>query len=171
MTPGRRRVPKILVPVDFGESALEAWRYVRTLARRSNARIHVLHVVKQPQVGGLWRTERARVQMSERLAEADSSARRGLARLVRRSGRRARRVMIATAIGPIVDRILEYAARNRIDVIVMGTHRRGFVGRRLFGSVADRVVQRSPVPVVRVHRGAQPVRIRRRPRMHASRAR
>jgi nucleotide-binding universal stress UspA family protein len=79
--------------------------------------------------------------------------------------------MIATAIGPIVDRILEYAARNRIDVIVMGTHRRGFVGRRLFGSVADRVVQRSPVPVVRVHRGAQPVRIRRRPRMHASRAR
>lgn len=43
--------------------------------------------------------------------------------------------------------ILEYAALDEIDRVVIGTHGRSGVTRALLGSVAERVVRRSPVPV------------------------
>jgi nucleotide-binding universal stress UspA family protein len=43
--------------------------------------------------------------------------------------------------------IVEYAAENDIDQIVMGSHGRSGVTRILLGSVAETVVRRSPVPV------------------------
>ena len=51
--------------------------------------------------------------------------------------------------------ILEYAAENDADAIVMATHGRTGVERFLLGSVTERVVRRSPVPVlvVRVEDG------------------
>ena len=56
----------------------------------------------------------------------------------------------ATAIGTPVDRILQYIADEGIDLVVLGTHGRGAVGHLLLGSVAERVVRRSPVPVLTV---------------------
>jgi len=47
-------------------------------------------------------------------------------------------------------RIVQYAREQPIDVIVMGTHGRGGLDRLLLGSVAERVVRRSPVPVLTV---------------------
>lgn len=44
--------------------------------------------------------------------------------------------------------IVSYASENPCDVIVMGTHGRSGVDRLLLGSVAERVVRSSPVPVV-----------------------
>ena len=43
--------------------------------------------------------------------------------------------------------ILEYADDHGVDQIVMGSHGRGAVGRLVFGSVAETVVRRSPIPV------------------------
>jgi nucleotide-binding universal stress UspA family protein len=42
-------------------------------------------------------------------------------------------------------------ADERIDLVVMGTHGRGMVEHLLLGSVAERIVRRSPVPVLTVH--------------------
>jgi nucleotide-binding universal stress UspA family protein len=56
--------------------------------------------------------------------------------------------------------ILECASESAVDLIAMETHGRGGVARLLMGSVADKVVRASPVPVL-LHRprveGAQPV--------------
>ena len=46
--------------------------------------------------------------------------------------------------------ILEYAEAANCDVVVMGTHGRTGVDRLLLGSVAERVVRSSPVPVVTI---------------------
>lgn len=48
--------------------------------------------------------------------------------------------------------ILGYAARNGIDMIVMGTHGRTGLDRYLLGSVTEKVVRMSDVPVVTVRR-------------------
>jgi nucleotide-binding universal stress UspA family protein len=46
--------------------------------------------------------------------------------------------------------IVAYAEESETDVIVMGTHGRSGVDRLLLGSVAERVVRSSPVPVLTV---------------------
>jgi nucleotide-binding universal stress UspA family protein len=61
------------------------------------------------------------------------------------------RITTAVEIGSPVVRILEYVAAQHPDLIVMGTHGRGLVGHLLLGSVAERVVRASPVPVLTVH--------------------
>ena len=48
------------------------------------------------------------------------------------------------------EEILEFVAEHDIDMVVMGTHGRTGLDRALMGSVAERVVRRSPVPVLTV---------------------
>ena len=55
-----------------------------------------------------------------------------------------------TAIGPIVKEIIEVAKAEHVHLILMGTHGRDLVGRALMGSVAQRVVAHSTVPVLLV---------------------
>ena len=46
--------------------------------------------------------------------------------------------------------ILDHVAENDVDVVVMGTHGRTGLSHYLIGSVAERVVRQSPVPVLTV---------------------
>jgi nucleotide-binding universal stress UspA family protein len=55
-----------------------------------------------------------------------------------------------TAIGPIAKEIIDSAKSERVHLIVMGTHGRDLVGSALMGSVAQKVVAGSAVPVLLV---------------------
>jgi nucleotide-binding universal stress UspA family protein len=50
--------------------------------------------------------------------------------------------------GDVAESIFDFARQKEIDVIVVGTHGRGGLGRALMGSVAERVFRQSPVPVL-----------------------
>lgn len=51
---------------------------------------------------------------------------------------------------PVHREILDYAAEHEVDLIVMGTHGRHGLDRWLLGSVAERVVRTSDIPVLTV---------------------
>jgi nucleotide-binding universal stress UspA family protein len=118
----------ILVPVDGSPSSIAALEQALALADEATARIHVLHV----------NTPEATREMEDAMAEAE---RRLGGRLVRR-----------TEAGEPVRKILETAAAEDADLIVMGTH--GRVGRlhALVGSVAEGVLRSAPCPVLTVRR-------------------
>ena len=61
---------------------------------------------------------------------------------------------IEVAIGKPAVEILRVAERDSADLIVMATHGRTGVDHLILGSVAERVVRESPVPVLTV-RGAR----------------
>lgn len=52
--------------------------------------------------------------------------------------------------GYAAQEIIDYATGNAMDVIVMGTHGRTGIDRVLFGSVAEKVVKTSAVPVMTI---------------------
>lgn len=52
--------------------------------------------------------------------------------------------------GDAAETILETATKKKADLIVMGTHGRSAVGRVLFGSIAEKIVRGSSIPVVTV---------------------
>ena len=53
-------------------------------------------------------------------------------------------------VGNPVDEILRYAAEQKVDAIVMGTHGRSGIRHLIAGSVAERVVRGAKVPVITV---------------------
>jgi nucleotide-binding universal stress UspA family protein len=50
--------------------------------------------------------------------------------------------------GPPVDLILEQAETSRVDLVVLGSHRRGPLSHLFLGSVADGVLRRARCPVL-----------------------
>jgi len=54
----------------------------------------------------------------------------------------------ALAKGKAADAILQYASTHAVDLIVMATHGRSGISRWAFGSVAEKVLRQSPVPVL-----------------------
>jgi len=60
------------------------------------------------------------------------------------------RAELAMETGAPVNRIIEYAEKHGIDLIVMGTQGRGAVERMWIGSVTQGVLRRAPCPIVSV---------------------
>ena len=145
------RIRTILVPTDFSDPAAAAWEHAQWLATRFRSRIHLLHVVSPPVVFDAWGSEGAGLRLGAVLEDAERYAGEQLRTMIPMRGPLATRIIAATATGPVVDSILDYAEANNIDLIVMGTHGRGAVGHLLLGSVTERCIQRARIPVFTVH--------------------
>ena len=134
---------RILLPTDFSDTAQHALDYARELAGRFGASVHLLHVVPDPMQN--WATEAMPV-VSDLAERWKADAERRLEE-IRLDGPQTVR---AVRIGHAFVEILQYAADNAIDMIVMGTHGRGPVEHLLLGSVAEKVVRKASCPVLTV---------------------
>jgi len=142
-------IRQILVPTDFSDSANTALNYARMLAEEFGSHLHIFHVVPEPYVYP-WGTEISTLPLAELLSQSEALASTRLGELIPANQSPKGGITTSTAIGTPVDRILDYVNDAKIDLVVMGTHGRGAVGHLLLGSVAERVVRRSPVPVLTV---------------------
>ena len=142
-------IKRILVPTDFSETAAAALGWARDLSREFDSELHLLHVVAEPYLYP-WGSEASAFPLTDVLAQSEQAARAQLDRLAASGAGPNDRTVTATALGTPVDRILDYVTSNQIDLVVIGTHGRGVVAHMLLGSVAERVVRRSPVPVLTV---------------------
>ena len=143
------RIKNVLVATDFSEPSEAALNYGRELARSFDATLHVLHVADSVymQFGDAYSGVVPELQ-----AEVEKAARVQLDALLDDEDRtilRAKPVLIAGIAKAAA--IVDYAAQNGIDLIVMGTHGRGAIGHLLMGSVAERVVRTAGCPVLTVH--------------------
>jgi nucleotide-binding universal stress UspA family protein len=142
-------IHRILCPVDFSEGAEAALSYAVFLAGQLGAKIHVLHVYQLPIYalpdGALMPGPDYAVRLQEDVAK-------GLDTLLARYPD----VTIEKHVTEGIPHhcIVEQAKEVDAQLIVMGTHGRTGLEHFLVGSVAERVVRTSPVPVVTVPRKA-----------------
>ena len=141
---------QVLVATDFSEPSDTALRYGRELARRFDARVHVLHVVPNIYLD-TFRGESFAAITPDLQQQLEDDVRRRLCALVIDSDRSGPPTItaIVTAHSP-ASAIVNYAKEHGVDLIVMGTHGRGAVAHLLLGSVAERVVRLAPCPVLTV---------------------
>ena len=138
----------VLVATDFSEPSVVAMAYGRDLARSYGSSLHVLHVVEDvmtrygPEMG---------IISPQVQADLEATARRDLEAAITDDDRRTLTVTsVVETHTNIPGGIVDYARRNQIDLIVVGTHGRGAMKQLLMGSVAERVVRTAPCPVLAV---------------------
>lgn len=126
----------ILVPIDGSPLSERALPYASALARVTGACVVLL-------------LASAAVEPGEEVEAALDRA----AKQLPSDCRRVERVVQPVASpdeAHVVGAILETVSSRQASLILMSTHGRGGIGRWIFGSVADRVLHRSPVPVLLV---------------------
>ena len=138
---------KVLVATDFSEPAGRAVERAVDLAQRYGARLQVVHVWELPHVatslvidpGIAWHTP------------VEQAARAQLDALV--EALRASQLEVASTLlgGVAWDQLVGSIEPLGADLVVVGTHGRTGLRRALLGSVAERVVRFSPVPVLTIH--------------------
>jgi nucleotide-binding universal stress UspA family protein len=79
-----------------------------------------------------------------------NAARAALQQIVSRKPDSGSTWSVEVALGDPASQILQTIAQREADLVAMTTHGRGALGRMVFGSVADRIVRTSPVPVLLV---------------------
>lgn len=135
----------ILVPVDFGSSSQGALDAAVDLARRFASRLTLVHVYEVPAYVYSGITTYA---VSDLLGPIEEGAHRQLDRLQREVRERVPETRALLRRGPAAPEILAAIDEELPDLIVMGTHGRRGVSHALMGSVAEKVVRMSPVPVL-----------------------
>ena len=148
-------IKRILFPTDFSKATDAARAFAIELARQFDAELHLLHVMEDlaprlPEFGmGLAIPSFVANSASHR-QEHEQQAIAQLTAITPDGEDKLRRSVIAVKQGHTFDQILEYAKSHDVDLIVMGTHGRSGLAHMLLGSVAERVVQHAPCPVLTV---------------------
>ena len=127
-------IREILFATDFSPHSDHAFLAALALAETFGARLHLLHVVHR---AGELEAARARLNAfaEERVA--------------------AGKFTVAVAVGGPAREIVHYAEREKVGLIVMGTHGRTGLGHAVRGSVAEEVVRRGPCQVLTIRRAVE----------------
>ena len=139
----------IVHPTDFSEGSEPAFRRAMEQAMREDRDLVLVHVLEPIPVfadeAGVGQTEAVR-------HDAEVSARTRMDVLLDRAkalGITASDVVIE---GPTAEEIAKVVRAVQADAVVMGTHGRTGLMRLMMGSVAARVLELAPCPVVMVKR-------------------
>lgn len=162
---------KIVVPLDGSELAAQALPHAEEVAHGSGAQLILLRVLENPVrklaaipgmggngpgmgagAAGLVTVDLDDEEQRQALDDAKAS----LETLAASLRHRKINVEAEIDIGDPASRIVDYAAANRVDLIVMSTHGRSGLARWTHGSVAHKVLQAAPCAVFMV-RPAIPV--------------
>ena len=145
-TPGFKT---ILCPVDFGELSAHALRHASLLAGCGNAKVIAIYAnwFEAPAYFTAGRVDELRKQYREAFVEAEHSLKAFVDSTLGETGDKVEtRVVEALP----ADGILGLAASTNADLIVMGTHGRSGFNRWMLGSVTERILRESPVPLLTV---------------------
>ncbi|RQG92524.1 universal stress protein [Natrarchaeobius chitinivorans] len=141
----------ILVPTDGSNVAENAIDHAIDLAATYGADVHALYVVDLSAMDvavGTEQIDRFRQGDLGDLPELEQRAKDAVARVSERASDRNVPVTESIVAGNPHKRIAEYADDHGVDLIVMGSAGRGGVRRVLLGSVAERTLRTTDVPVL-----------------------
>jgi len=141
-------VKRILWATDFSENAAKALPYVISLTERYQTEVHVLYVVEKLAYKELWYGEIDRPDIDKIHGWLEKIGKKRLDEICESHLRGCPLYIKHIAIGDPAQEILNLIEKEKVDMVVMAS--RGRKGHFHFGSVAEKVVKNSPVPVVTI---------------------
>ncbi len=141
---------KILVPLDGSQLAECVLPHVETIVQGCGMPTVVLLRVVEPFYllgGGEYMPTAEQIEQMQ--SQSKKCAKDYLADVVRRLKYDGDK-KTDTILGTVAETIADYATKNQFDLIIIATHGRSGVSRWVWGSVADRLLRSSCVPVLMV---------------------
>lgn len=141
------RLKNILIPTDLSEYARHVLPYAAEFARAYDAKIILAHVVDMHWVGSVASAEfpgmvESQIESSKKAAvEAMEAMRAELGDAP---------VEVQVLMGSPHVEIVRHARSEDVDLIILATHGRTGLAHALIGSVAEKVVQMAPCPVLTI---------------------
>ncbi len=142
-------IRSILCPVDFSEGSERALNAAMALAKRTGADVRLLHVLPTAFYGAPPFTPVVAPTPDSAYVARTEAALRELGEKCAKDGVPWRACVSQGSVPQEIDR-----ASTGADLVVMGTHGRTGLAHMLIGSVAERVVRTSRIPVLTVPLGA-----------------
>ncbi|MBX2970644.1 MAG: universal stress protein [Cyclobacteriaceae bacterium] len=140
---------KILVPCDFSEQAVSAFRFAIDVATQAKGEIHLINVVEVPV---LHDSVLMPVMAFEEalFKELREKAEKQFKKIREKYAPERLKVTSQVIFGPVSRMLADYIEGNEIDLVVMGTRGASGVREVLIGSNAEKMVRNSSVPVIAV---------------------
>ena len=141
-------VKKVLWPTDFSKNAERALPYVTWLGEKYQTEVHVLYVIEELAYHEPWYGDFDRSHIEKIHEWEEKKAQKRLDEICENYLKGCPLYIRHIAIGDPAQEILRLTDREKVDMVVMASH-----GRRShfdFGSVSEKVVKNSLVPVVTI---------------------
>ena len=148
----------ILIPIDFSQHSLSAARTGCFIAKKNDATVHLVHIVKTPEDWEILSEaqQNRNIEIQNKIAEAEEEARR-FAKLPIFENL----TVIPRVFGGVPYKsILEYAAAFKIDLIIMGAHGQSGLSHLFIGSTAQKVLRDADCLVLSVKKNFKPVSLK-----------
>lgn len=140
------QIRSVLIATDFSPASEKPLRHAIAVARLFDARFYLLHVVSSPAVGPQATNAATKAawwdanQLENQLIESGALADLPYEFLVRP--------------GNVWEEVRGVVSEQQVDLLVIGTHGRGSLGKLLFGSVAEQIFRNADCPVLTVGPGS-----------------
>jgi nucleotide-binding universal stress UspA family protein len=139
---------KILVPCDFSNTAVQAFRFACQVASVSKAEIYLLNVIELP---SLHSSVLVPIHSYENvfLKEVKAKAQKNFEKMKEKwSGKI--KVHLAVEQGSVAEGVKRFIDRKRIDLVIIGTHGSSGIKEFTVGSNAEKIVRSAKVPVISI---------------------
>ncbi len=139
------KVDRMLFPCDFTENSSKVLPYVLSMAEKYNSQVYILYVDELHKWGGHFIPHTSLGKLQEQSLKA---AEKAMDRICEEHLQGCPNFQRKIVSGEPATEILKLIESEDIDMVVMGTHGRKGMENAIFGSVAENVVKKSPVPVL-----------------------
>jgi nucleotide-binding universal stress UspA family protein len=155
MTSLKFNLKRILVPTDFSDLSMTALRYAAAMAKHSDAKIMMLHVMQPYE----------HAEILKKIIDFESVVQKAVEEKmheisIKQSDLLGVPIHVKVVQGKVFEEIEKYATDESVDLIVMPTHGAGAIGnleRFVLGSNAYRVVHISKAPVITLREAKEKV--------------
>jgi nucleotide-binding universal stress UspA family protein len=138
----------ILFATDFSEGSDFAFESALSLARKFDSKLLIVHIINEPvDLRGFYVPHISFDKLEE---EIEQGAEKLMEKFCRTHLQDYTNYETFVLPGIPYDEIIKNAVQFNADLIVLGTHGRTGLDHVLFGSTAEKVVRKSPVPVMTI---------------------
>ncbi len=138
---------KILCPVDFSQYTQDVINCAADLAKKYGGELHVMHVVPNMTYFTPYESFLTPENLVAIERNIEDEVESNFTKLLKNESVPTKSIIKTGA--PFVE-IIDYAKSESIDLIVMGTHGHSGIEHILIGNVAEKVVRKSPCPVMTI---------------------